>query len=411
MSDLDPAKSSGFFVFLSCLRREWRHQRYKFLVLTLAAVIFAAVLAYAGGSSLQVENSQDLPDFLKYKISLVSSEKDSIVIRVLQSQLAEMPFLSEVYVEEEKEAASRLENGETLLCIRFPDGFISAFQEGRETDPLHFSFNPAMPVEAVRLQAILKNWLRALNLVRQDIFIWQSLYEGYTGDNSGSYLQMTYHAMQSVGTFGQRYRYVQLEERNHFVGQGYFLAGTLLLFSLIPSLIFFDSRGRELDSVFQDRLIQLGASGSQYLSKLFMSFFLWAGMALPILYLSRLFVPKVNMGILTLYSAMIWLISFVLASAAAYISFTPSMRTAFSWLALLLALFFAGSIYPLELFPSAIRKIASFTPFHGLFVAILKELSDMGTAWFSRENLYLLWPLIPAIILLLLAKNKWRWSR
>lgn len=408
---MESPRFSALTVFAFCLRREWHHQRCKFLILTLAAVLFVAVLMYAGGSTLQIQTAEELPEYLKYKVSLVSEEADSIVIRVLRSQLAEMPFLSEVYVEDQEQARKRLAEGETLLCIRFPRGFIQAFQEGREAEPLHIVFNPAMPAEAARLQAILKNWLRALNLVRSDIYIWQELYEGYTGDRNGSYMHMTFQAMQSVGTFGQRYSFVELEERNHFVGQGFLIAGLVLLFSLLPALIFFDSRGRELDSVFQDRIDQVGASSIHFIAKLCMSFLLWAGLCLPLLYLARFLVRQVNLSVLTFDSFAIWLISLLLASAAACLDFSPATRAAVSWLALLLFLFFAGSIYPLELFPEGLRQAAVFSPFHALFESILAELSGEKATLLSGKQLIVLWPLLPAFLLHILAVNRRRQSR
>ena len=372
-------------------KREWRHHRGNFLLLLLLSIFFAFLFSRAVPSSKQAVGVVE--DELKYRISLVT-EENNMVLSLVKAELAQLPILDVVYQESAEVASKRLEEGETLLMIEFPDQFFYNFSSGIPTDTVLVHFQKRMPEEARRLAAMINNWLRALNRMRGDIYAWEALNDQYLGGDDQAFVRMTQYALEGSGYFTQRFTNVKLEESTPFMNFSYYLASLILLFSLLPSLLFFEERGREIASSRQMSMDRLEVNGYQFFVQVFLYFLLFLASTMPLILLSSKIIGRTDVLNLCFAPVIFFLTSILLMMALGTVSWGEGSRTAVAWLSLVYVMFFAGAIYPLELFPKSIQTWAQYSPMRPAFSFFLKQLA--AKEQMIELKLTVLWPILPA---------------
>lgn len=370
--------------FFICLKRDARHHLKRMISLFTASALLLGGLYYflmqekpsadqaSGGESASIQSKSDaVPAFLRYKISL-TAEGSPLLIGLIKAQLQNFALISEVYLDDEETGEKRLEDGQTLLHVILPPDFLERVSTGEVKDPIIVKLSTRMPEEAMRVAPVLKNMVRTLSLMHASAFAWQALYAEYTGDEDGSWNKLTRLVLGEIDLLGNRRQFIRIEEVNPFVGMGFYLSAMVMLFSLIPALLLLDIRGRERSSPFGLRLEQAGADKAALFSHLILSLLFWLMLILPAGVVLALLLGLKKASYMLGLGLGCTLLASLFSAALAHLDIKAGSRCALGWLLMLLALFFAGAVYPTELFPRALRTAADWSPFRGFFAVMLK---------------------------------------
>ncbi len=338
------------------------------ILLFLASALFLSALTSVLLSQDKPSEEQEsasaggLPDFLRYRVSLITQEDNPLLVLVLKKQLEDFAFIDEVYLEDEMTAEKRLAEGETLMLMKLPEGFLSKVGTSMTDEAVFVRLSEEMPEESLRLRPLLLNTARMLSHLQAAALSWQELYTQYTGDEKNSWPKLTELVFRELNLFSMRHGMIRSEEMNPYIGPVYYLASLLLLLCLIPGMLLLDIRGRVIHSSMGQRQAHLGAAVPVLLSHSVLALLFAFFLLLPFAWLCLSLDGRAQLVTLALLSFCLLLTSFLYAAAAALLPLRPGSRAAFSWLGLLLLLFFSGALYPLELFPKNLSRLLSLSP-------------------------------------------------
>lgn len=379
------------------------------ILLFLASALFLSALTSVLLSQDKPPEEQEsasiegLPDFLRYRVSLITQEENPLLVLVLKKQLEDFAFIDEVYLEDELTAERRLAEGETLMLMKLPRGFLSKVGTSMTDEAVTVRLSEEMPEESLRLRPLLLNTARMLSHLQAAALSWQELYTQYTGDEKNSWPKLTELVFRELNIFSLRHGMIRSEEMNPYIGPVYYLSSLLLLLCLIPGMLLLDIRGRVIHSSMGLRQEQLGAAIPVLLSHCVLALLYAFFLLLPFAWLCLRLDGRAKMMTLTLLSFCLLLTSFLYAAAAALLPLRPGSRAALSWLGLLLLLFFSGALYPLELFPKNLSRLLSLSP--------LAPAMENSLLFFSgliyRQNVSLDWLRLISPALLPLALLIW----
>ena len=335
-----------------------------FVLSALASVVLTPDKPSPDKSSEEKGNAHagGLPDFLRYRVSLITDEDNPLLVLMLKKQLQDFAFIDEVYLEDEMTAEKRLAEGETLMLMKLPRGFLSKVGTSMTDEAVSVRLSEEMPEESLRLRPLLLNTARMLSHLQAAALSWQELYTQYTGDEKNSWPKLTELVFRELNLFSMRHGNIRSEEMNPYIGPVYYLASLLLLLCLIPGMLLLDIRGRMIHSSVGLRQQHVGAAVPALFSHSVLALLYAFFLLLPFAWLCLRFDGRAQLMTLALLTFCMLLTSFLYAAAAALLPLRPSSRAAFSWLGLLLLLFFSGALYPLELFPKGLARLFSLSP-------------------------------------------------
>ena len=363
------------------------------VLLFLASALFLSALASVvlthdkPSEEKKEAHAGGMPDFLRYRVSLITDEDNPLLVLMLKKQLQDFAFIDEVYLEDELTAERRLAEGETLMLMKLPRGFLSKAGMSMTDEAVFVRLSEEMPEESQRLRPLLLNTARMLSHLQAAALSWQELYTQYTGDEKNSWPKLTELVFRELNLFGMRHGNIRSEEMNPYIGPAYYLASLLLLLCFIPGMLLLDIRGGVIHSSVGLRQQHVGAAVPALFSHSVLALLFAFFLLLPFVWLCQRLDGANQLVTLALLSLCILLTSILYAAAAALIPLRASSRAAFSWLGLLLLLFFSGALYPLELFPKGLARLLSFSPFAPAMENSLLFFSGL----FHRQNVSLNW--------------------
>lgn len=296
-------------------------------------------------------------------ISLVSDETDNDLLDTLQSEFQKIDLVDTVYIDSLQDAAARLENGETLLYMDFPDGFFVDSITAMKREPVEIVLNEDMPVEGEYFARMADEITVTLVELESAYFAYADLLRPFfaTPEALQNHLDLTLFAF--LMRLLTRNRLVTSLDAPQFDIVAFVAASLLVVLVLFAGLLplFFTSRDDKLG--VSARFLASGFSDWQIQAARLLS-----GLPFVLLVMVPLFVVAV-----TVYGfALTWptvLAALLLYTVQALLSMLAARIGTRSVAPVLLAfglmfvhMLFGGVIYPEELLPRAVVSFGQYLP-------------------------------------------------
>ncbi len=357
------------------LRETMNRHTAVFVALMLLVTIF--LVANIQGSQDQI-NIYD-----PVELSVVDND-DSYLSHSLISQFEAVEFVGTVHVDSMDMASRRLDRDEVLLILVIPDQFYEQTVNGLMRDALTVHLNDRMPAESTVFVRLLNNTKTSIEAMQASLFAGQDLIRPLY-DNEADYLAKREFAMidMSFRLLGRR-TVVDVDTSGKLNTVSFIISSLTSLLAMLTALQALLQVSQERRLGMHQRLLVGNVPWYQPILGKQLVGLLWlvTGFA-PLLALLASFYPELPIVRLALPLMLLFWITAMLCQAVGYLAKPAETTLLGAWLGMLALMLLGGAIYPYQLLPAFLQRIAVISPVRWSYLSLYGSLEQDPFNWLA----------------------------
>ena len=391
--------------FLSYFRYDLRRNIKSMIAVLLAIVILLFIAKSSVNPEAREEKTDNIP--LNQRSFSLVNEDDSEMGAMFVTGLKRLTFLDKVYLDDMQTAIRRLDNQETVLMARIPEGLYESANSGKSDVSVEVWFSNWLKMESYYISTLIKQFVVSAKHSISSVFGFQKTYAQLSGNENKAWEETTKITIDYLVTVLNRMSFLQKNESPPFAMEAYILPAILLLLSSLPGIIVLMSTASIRATAYEDRLLLHCGTVIPLLSRLLIGCIWWILLVVPVLFVIRGMQPGLAIGKISvlLFGSFLSLSLFMTALGRLDTPMATLFQLGSAILFALLVL--AGAIYPIHLFPAWLRRVAAITPLYYTMQMLYRFIAQ---AWMkvdiAMEGVLLtFWPIIPSALL------AWKYGR